>query len=80
MAASRFLHHPHMDAQEIVSGHTHATLERSRAQEIVLLVQDPTFLTYGTTQPKAGLGTGKIKTREESLRHPPVVFTPERIH
>ena len=58
----------------------HATLERIRAQEIVLLVQDTTFLKYGTTQPKAGMGTVKIKTREEYLLHPTVVFTPERIH
>ena len=69
-----------MDAQEIVSGHTHATLERIRAQEIVLLVQDTTFLNYGTTQPKAGMGTVKIKTREEYLLHPTVVFTPVRIN
>jgi Transposase Tn5 dimerisation domain len=74
------LPNPHMDAQEILSGHTHATLERIRAQEIVLLVQDTTFLHDGTTQPKAGMGTVKITTREESLRHPPVVFTPERIN
>jgi hypothetical protein len=80
VAASRFLPNPNMDAQEIVSGHTHATLERIRAQEIVLLVQDTTFLHDGTTQPKAGMGTVKIKTREEYLRPPPVVLTPERIN
>jgi hypothetical protein len=80
VAAYRFLRNPNIDAQEILSGHTHATLERIRAQEIVLLVQDTTFLNYGTTQPKAGMGTVKIKTREEYLLHPTVVFTPERVN
>jgi hypothetical protein len=47
------------------SGHIRATLERIRTQEVVLLVQDTTFLHYGTTQPKAGMGTVKIKTRDE---------------
>jgi Transposase DDE domain len=46
----------------------------------VLLVQDTTFLNYGTTQPKAGMGTVKLKTREEYLLHPTVAFTPERVN
>lgn len=63
-----------------MSGHTHATLERIRTQEVVLLVQDTTFLNYGTTQPKAGMGTVKLKTRAEYLRHPTVALTPERVN
>jgi hypothetical protein len=43
-------------------------------------VQDTTFLNDGTTQPKAGMGTVKIKTREEYLLHPTVAFTPERVN
>jgi hypothetical protein len=43
-------------------------------------VQDTTFLHYGTTQPKAGMGTVKIKTREEYLLHATVAFTPERVN
>jgi Transposase DNA-binding/Transposase Tn5 dimerisation domain len=80
MAAYRFLNNPDISAPEILSGHTHATLERIRTQEVVLLVQDTTFLNYGTTQPKAGMGTVKIKTREEYLLHPTVAFTPERVN
>src|SRR5499427_1774127 len=67
VAAYRFLDNSDIGVQEILSGHTHATLERIRTQEVVLLVQDTTFLNYGTTQPKAGMGTVKIKTREEYL-------------
>lgn len=64
----------------MLSGHTHAPLERLRTQEVVWLGQDTTLLPYGTTPPKAGRGTVKITTREASLRHPPVAFTPARVH
>jgi hypothetical protein len=63
-----------------LAGHAHATRERIRAQEAVLLVQDTTFLHYGTAQPKAAMGTVKIKTREEYLPYPTVAFTPERVN
>jgi hypothetical protein len=64
----------------MLSGHTRATLERMRAQEVVLLVQDTTFLDDGTTQPKQGMGTVKINVREASLLHSTVAFTPERMN
>jgi hypothetical protein len=69
-----------MGVQEIWSGHTPATLARIRTQEVVLLVQDTTFLQDGTTQPQAGMGTVKINTREEYLLHPTVALTPERVN
>ena len=59
MAAYRFFDNPDIGVPEILSGHTRATLERSRTQAIVLLGQDTTCLHYGTTQPKAGMGTVK---------------------
>jgi hypothetical protein len=80
VAAYRFLDNPAIGEQEILSGHKRATLERMRAQEVVLLVQDTTFLDDGTTQPKKGMGTVKIKVREEYLLYPTVAFTPERMN
>jgi Transposase DNA-binding/Transposase Tn5 dimerisation domain len=80
VAAYRFLNNPDIGVQEIVSGQRYATLERIRTQEVVLLVQDTTFLNYGTTPPKAGMGTVKITTREEYRLHPTVAFTPERVN
>ena len=80
VAAYRFLDNPAIGEQEILSGHQHATLERIRAQEVVLLVQATTFLNYGTTRQKPGMGTVKVKSREEYLLHPTVAFTPERIN
>jgi Transposase DNA-binding len=35
VAAYRFLDNPDIGVQEILSGHTHATLERIRTQEVV---------------------------------------------
>jgi hypothetical protein len=63
----------------MLSGHTHATLERIRTQEVVLLGQDMTLLNDGTTWPKAGRGPVKSKTRDEYLLHPTVAFTFERV-
>jgi Transposase DNA-binding len=80
VAAYRFLDTPAIGEQEMLSGHRHATLERIRAQEVVWLVQDTTFLNYGTTRQKPGMGTVKVKNREESRLHPSVAFTPERVN
>ena len=64
----------------MLSGHQRATLERLRAQAVVLLVQDTTFLAYGTTQPKQVIGTVKINVRGAYLLHPTVAFTPGRMN
>ena len=66
-AAYRFLDNPQVGLKAILSGHQHATVERIRAEAVVLVVQDTTFLNYGTLQPKQGVGTGKEKAREEYL-------------
>jgi hypothetical protein len=78
VAAYRFLANPAIGVQESLSGHTQATLQRIRAQEVVLLGHDTTLLHDGTTRPKAAMGTVKSKPRKASLLHPTVVFTPER--
>jgi hypothetical protein len=80
VAASRFLENPAIGEQELLSGHKHATLERIRTQEVVRLVQDTTCLNYGTTQPKHGMGTVRVKTRKEYLLHTTVAFTPDRVN
>lgn len=80
VAASRFLDHSAMGEQEMLSGHQHATLGRIRTEDVVLLVQDTTFLDDGTPQPKQGMGTVKVKAHEAELLQPTVAFTPERLH
>jgi hypothetical protein len=79
-AASRVLDNPDIGVQEMLSGHTHATLERLRVQESAWLVQETTSLEDGTTPPQAGMGTGQIQVRDADLRPPPGAFTPERVH
>jgi hypothetical protein len=78
-ATSRFLPHPAIGVQEMWSGHTHATRERSRPQEVVWLVQAPPFLHDGTIQPQAGMGTVKSQTREAYRLHLTGAFTPARV-
>ena len=80
VAAYRFLANPQVGLPEILSGHQHAPLERVAAEAVVLLVQDTTFLNYGTLQSKQGVGTVQVKSREEYLLHPTVAFTPERVN
>jgi hypothetical protein len=80
MAAYRFVDNPSVGCEEILSGHKQATLERLRRREVGLLVQDPSFLHYGTLHPKAGMGTVKEQGREEYLLHATVAFTPERVN
>jgi hypothetical protein len=80
VAAYRFLDNPTVGCEEILSGHRQATLERIRRQEVALLVQDTSFLNYGTLQPKAGMGTVKERVRDEYLLHTSVAFTPERVN
>jgi hypothetical protein len=80
VAAYRFLDNPQVGVEEILSGHKQATLARVRAQAVALLVQDTSFLNYGTLQPKVGMGTVKEKRREEHLLHTTVAFTPKRVN
>src|SRR5581483_3434236 len=67
VAAYSVLDNPKVGVAEILSGHKQATLERIRAQAVALLVQETSFLTYGTLQPKVGRGTVKEKGREEEI-------------
>jgi hypothetical protein len=79
VAAYRVLENPALGVQAIVSGHPHATLERLRAQEVVLLVPDTTVLDDGTTHPQRGMGTVQMKGRDAYLLPPTVAFPPERV-
>jgi hypothetical protein len=80
VAAYRFFDNPSVGCETILSGHKQATLERIRGQEVALLVQDTSFLNYGTLQPQVGVGTVKEKGRDEYLLHAPVAFTLERVN
>ena len=80
VATYRFLDNPQVGLTEILSGHRAATEDRIRAQPVVLLVQDTTHLDYGRREPKPGIGTVKVKRREDYQCHPTVAFTPARVN
>ena len=71
---------PDLGVQEMLAGHPHATLPRSRAQEVVWRVQETPFRDDGTPPPKAGMGPVQGNTRADELLHPTVVWTPERVN
>ena len=64
VAAYRLLDNPRVGVAEILSGHRAATLERLRKQAVALLVQDTSFLNYGTHAIDAAV-------KLEDLRLPP---------
>ena len=65
LAAYRLLDKPRVGRKEMLTSPPPATRERLQTQEVVLLVQDPTVLPYGTRRSKIGVGTVKDRVREE---------------
>jgi hypothetical protein len=74
------LENPAVGEPEMLAGHQHATRERMRTQDVVVCVPDTTCLDDGTTQPKKGMGTVKVKVHEAYLLQPTVALTPARLH
>jgi Transposase DNA-binding/Transposase Tn5 dimerisation domain len=75
-----FLSNERVEAEEILEGHSQATITRIAAEPVVLLVQDTTFLEYIKDVVGKGLGTLRETSREEHLLHPSVAFTPGRVN
>jgi hypothetical protein len=79
-ATYRFLSNERMKAEEILEGHSQATVQRIAAEPVVLIVQDTTFLEYIKDVVGKGMGTLRETSREEHLLHPSVAFTPTRVN
>jgi hypothetical protein len=75
-ATYRFLSNERIEAEEILEGHSQATIQRIEAEAVVLIVQDTTFLEYIKDVVGKGVGTLRQTTRDEHLLHPSVAFTP----
>jgi hypothetical protein len=77
-AAYRFLANPTVDMQTLLRPHIEATLDRVRAQPVILAVQDTTTLNSTAHPPE---GVGPINTTQDQavgLRlHATLAFTPE---
>lgn len=77
-ATYRFLSNESVSANDILQGHSQATIERVKGQQVVLVAQDTTFINLATEDTKKKMGTLVRKKKNEFLLHPSVVFTPER--
>jgi hypothetical protein len=80
-AAYRFLEHPKMTMNKVLSAHYESTLERIKQEKIVLSVQDTTTLNY-TTHPDTK-GLGPIGYRKNGglglLLHDTLAFNPQGV-
>lgn len=78
-AAYRFFSNERVNMDEVIRGHVESTVERIKAHDIVLAVQDTTSLNY-TTHP-AMQGLGPINTTQNSsvglMLHDTMAFTPQ---
>jgi len=79
-ATYRFLSNARVEAEEILEGHSAATVQRIATEPVVLLVQDTTFLEYIKDLVSKGMGTLRETSRDEHLLHPSVAFTPTRVN
>lgn len=80
-ATYRFLEHPEMTLDKILHSHYEATLQRLKAEKIVLAVQDTTSLNYTTHLATENLGP--IDNRPDKglglLLHDTLAFNPDGI-
>ena len=80
VGAYRFFDNDKVNFDNILEPHKLATLERIKAQKIVLLPQDTTELIHVKTKgTKAGFGSLKETEKEEIFLHPVVAITPDRV-
>lgn len=79
-AAYRFLQNPRVRPQAILHGHVQATWARIRAEPVVLVVQDTTFVEWVRDAGASGVGRFRKTERTEYLLHPSVAFTPARVN
>ena len=76
-AAYRFFDNDRVSPEAMLAPHAEATLERLRACERVLLVQDTTELDFTGRQEASGLGPLNWAERVGLFDHSMVAFTPE---
>jgi hypothetical protein len=79
-AAYRFLPHARVEAVDLLDGHSGATLHRIACEPVGLILQATTCLADVQERARHGFGPLRRTVQEESLRHPRVAFTPERVH
>lgn len=78
-AAYRFFDNDKLTEIKILEPHFNATIERMRAEPIVLLPQDTTELNYTSKPQTKGLGKLCLESQHGLYLHPTIAITPERV-
>lgn len=78
LAAYRFLNHQNVTAEQIMSPHRDATLERIKGEKIVLIPQDTTEIDFTGRKSLLGIGCLTQKSGQGFYLHPSIAVTPER--
>lgn len=76
----RFIDNDKVNFDSIMSGHQSATLERIKAQPVVLIPQDTTFLNFATDSESKEMGTLRQKESNQQLLHTSIAITPSRVN
>lgn len=78
-AAYRLFDHPEISPSKILEPHQLATLERMRACETVLLLQDTTTLVFSTQKERKDIGPIHTEATRGLMLHPVLAVTPDRL-
>ncbi|GAB2888992.1 IS4 family transposase [Microbulbifer echini] len=78
--AYRFIENDKVNFDSIMSGHKSVTLERIKAQPVVLTPQDTSFLNFATDLESKEMGTLRWKGTNQQLLHTPIAITPSRVN
>jgi hypothetical protein len=78
LAAYRFLNHPSVTANKILSPHIDATLMRIKGEKIVLIPQDTTEIDFTGRKSLSGIGYLTQESGQGFYLHPSIAVTPER--
>lgn len=60
-AAYRFFNNEHVQADKIIKAHSHKTIERAKKQDVILAIQDTSYLVYTSHKKTKGLGKISLK-------------------
>jgi len=78
-AAYRFFGHRKVSAESVLAPHAERTLERARAERVVLAIQDTTELDFTGKHDIDGLGPLTYAAQRGLHLHPTFLVTPERV-
>lgn len=78
LGAYRFMNHHKVTPNKILSPHFESTLERIKAQAVVLIPQDTTEIDFTGRKNMSGIGYLSNESGQGFYIHPSIAFTPDR--